>query len=349
MWMYIPNTSISSPSAPEEPDLISASSWQFQALEASAWSRGKPSRSRNWYQLWKRAYWLQRLFGAMPEPSTADSGVALWMASLAASRASLIALLGSNSGKKTSETCGQQPAASSSSRARGSSSSKTSVGCCLRAVRNECGETFTAWGSRLREDCSRRKKSARAMSANAYSSSPWPTPLASDDGRKVTPASHQNSLIKAAANWTTPSATDGQRGGTITEAMSGTSLAQQVRSLWSTPSVADVQGGRKSRSGERNQELLMNGQAEQLCSRLDQTTLADGETSSTDRRSLNPLFVEWLMGWPPGWTLLSAGPELTDFACSEMASYLSKLAMRSALLQLGLPREAPSAQLALFG
>ena len=114
---------------------------------------------------------------------------------------------------------------------------------------------------------------------------------------------------------------------------------------WSTPSVADVQGGRKTRSGDRNSELLMNGQADQLSSRLDQTISTVGETSSTDRRSLNPLFVEWLMGWPPGWTLLA----WTDFACSATELSLFKQRMRSALLSLGLPREAPPAQLALFG
>jgi hypothetical protein len=48
-WLYVPNCA-SSPSAPEEPDLTSASSWQFQALARSAWWRGKPSPS----QLWSR-------------------------------------------------------------------------------------------------------------------------------------------------------------------------------------------------------------------------------------------------------------------------------------------------------
>lgn len=123
-------------------------------------------------------------------------------------------------------------------------------------------------------------------------------------------------------------------------------LEQQAESLmWSTPSVADVQGGRKSRSGDRDNELLMNGQADQLCSRLDPMPSTHGEISSPDRRSLNPLFVEWLMGWPPGWTLAA----WTDFACSETELSLFKQRMRFALLSLGLPREAPPAQLALFG
>ena len=75
-----------------------------------------------------------------------------------------------------------------------------------------------------------------------------------------------------------------------------------------------------------------------------QVTSNSGETSSTARQSLNPLFVEWLMGWPPGWTLLA----WTDFACSETALSLYRRRMRSALSQLGLPAEAPPAQLALF-
>jgi DNA (cytosine-5)-methyltransferase 1 len=36
-------------------------------------------------------------------------------------------------------------------------------------------------------------------------------------------------------------------------------------------------------------------------SRLDQVP-PNGDGSSDQRRSLNPRFVEWLMGWPIGWT-----------------------------------------------
>lgn len=89
----------------------------------------------------------------------------------------------------------------------------------------------------------------------------------------------------------------------------------------------------------------MNGQAEQLSSRLDPMMTTVGEAHSRPRRSLNPLFVEWLMGWPPGWTLAA----WTEFACSGTELSLWKARMRSALLDLGLPQEAPPQQLALFG
>jgi hypothetical protein len=57
------------------------------------------------------------------------------------------------------------------------------------------------------------------------------------------------------------------------------------------------------------------------------------------RKSLNPHFVLWLMGWPPGWT---------SFACSETALSLYRQRLRSELLSLGLPRSAPPAQTLLL-
>ncbi|MND77963.1 hypothetical protein D3C80_696670 [compost metagenome] len=66
--------------------------------------------------------------------------------------------------------------------------------------------------------------------------------------------------------WTTPSASDATRGGCITEKMTGTSLAQQVNTQSRIPSFA---------------------------LQLDTIT-----------GPLNPEWVEWLMGWPIGWTEL---------------------------------------------
>ncbi|MFN3833416.1 MAG: hypothetical protein ACK4SQ_14415 [Allorhizobium sp.] len=155
--------------------------------------------------------------------------------------------------------------------------------------------------------------------------------------------------VFSASAWPTPTANDWKGSGPTLERkdgqMRGDRLDYATEQLWSTPSVADVQGGRKSRSGERNSELLMNGQADELCSLLDLTTSTVGETHLKPRRSLNPLFVEWLMGWPPGWTLAA----WTDFACSETELSLWRGRMRYALSQLGLPQEAPPQQLALFG
>lgn len=387
MWLFVPNTSTSSPSAPVEPASILASNWQFQMLEQCAWSRGKVSRSRNWYQLWKRASWLRRLYGAMPEPSMAAHGVAQWTASLVASRASRTALPESVSATKTSATSGQLPAGSSSNPRRGSSSSKTSGACSRRVGLNASGETFTDWASGLREDCSRRRKSAQAMSANASSSLLWPTATPSRGGdntnsKAVKDRGHGNNLVgiataHQASAWPTPTANDWKGSGPTMERsdgkMRGDRLDYATEQLWSTPRASDGEKGGPNQSfgaggiplpaqtvqwmtprshevgnyqysrGDKTKPVLtLTGQASSLPVLM---TVKTGKPHSKDRRSLNPLFVEWLMGWPPGWTLLA----WTDFACSETELSAWKRRMRCALLQLGLPPEAPPAQLALFG
>jgi hypothetical protein len=274
-----------------------------------------------------------------------------------------------------------------SSLARGSSSSKTSAACSQRGLmkslaRNEYSETFQSLVSRLREDCSRRQKSARAISGSAYSSLGWLTPSANEyaagtvEGKMQRMLSHQ--AKETSDQWSTPRASDGEKGGPNQSFGAGgmplpaqtvqwmTPRSHEVGEYqysrgdktkpvltltgqsqqWATPSVADVQGGRMSRSKDRSDELLLNGQSDRLSSSLqDRIIYPVGQVSSHPRRSLNPLFVEWLMGWPPGWTLVA----WTDFACSETELFHFKQRMRSALLQLGLPREAPPAQLALFG
>jgi hypothetical protein len=58
------------------------------------------------------------------------------------------------------------------------------------------------------------------------------------------------------------------------------------------------------------------------------------------RRKLNPSFVEWLMGWPPGWT---------SSECSVTAFIHWRSAMASALSSMSTPPGVTPAQLSLFG
>ena len=451
MWLYVPNTSTSSQSAPEAEGSISESNWRFQALAQSAWWRGKPSPSRTWFQRWNKVSFIRLLCGAMSEPSMADAGVAAWTASLAASRASRTAWPVESREVSTNATSGNQHGGSSSSPVSGSSSSKTSAACSRRGLTKSLepsgyGETFASLVSRLRSDCSRRRKSARAMSASAYSSSAsatdealaWPTPSARDwkgandilhdRGSKGAPLNeiakvwatpqardympphsperiaamkaeghgmrnlNDEAATWAPPKWPTPAVTDsfGARnrtsgrsnpdsqhhdGVTLNDAIvlwstptqvhrksekamrpfaeggqsSPPAIEQQAEALtntlWATPSVADTTGGRMTRSGDRSNEPLLKGQSDTLSSRLHPMLYPVGQVSSHPRRSLNPLFVEWLMGWPPGWTL----GVWIDFACSATELSRFKQRMRFALSQLALPAEAPPAQLALFG
>lgn len=342
MWAYIPRaTSTPSPSAPEGEGSTSESSWQSQAFARSFTWRGKPSPSRAWSQRLKKVTWLRLLSGRMPEPSQAAASADAWISSLGASLASRTPSPASALGEKTSAIFGARPGASSSSPEPGRFSSRTSAGCSHPAAPSVYGQTFAAWASELREDCSRRQKSARRRSASASSSSAWPTPR-SEMARALGNPKHlggrrgNGNIEDRVAAWATPTAHG--RTHTPRRVDHGQQLANQV-DRWSTPAVADVMGGRKSRSGARSSELLLNGQAERLSSLQAPTITTDGAPSSVSGRRLNPLFVEWLMGWPAGWT---------RFACSATELSRFKQRMRSELSHLGLPPNPP-AQWSLFG
>ena len=137
--------------------------------------------------------------------------------------------------------------------------------------------------------------------------------------------------------------------------------------MWGTPAVADVDGGRMRRSGSRSNELLLKAQAAQLveswatptardhrsihaspatharnsrplseqvgdfCSRPDLPMRTAGPNSSVTTRTLNPRFVEFLLGWPIGWTAF-------DFAATEWSRWLQRT--RSELLRLSSQKAA---------
>jgi hypothetical protein len=139
--------------------------------------------------------------------------------------------------------------------------------------------------------------------------------------------------------WRTPTASDPKRGDRpdwTPDPKAGEHSLNRQAMLWSTPTV----NGNSNRKG--SSEESGDGLRTQACDRFslpDPTNSTTGAMSSSERRTLNPLFVEWLMGWPEGWI---------SFACWEMELFHFKQAMRFVLLQLGLPPEAPPAQLGLF-
>jgi hypothetical protein len=160
----------------------------------------------------------------------------------------------------------------------------------------------------------------------AVAASTWPTPAASEarlgfqDRSDPEKKGTQVSLSTMAMIWSTPRASDGEKGGPNQRFISGGMPLPAQASDFSLPAPA---------------------------------TSTHGETSSHSRRSLNPLFTEWLMGWPPGWTMIAITPDLlTDgtrrgssgCACSATALSRFRADMRSALSSLGTPPAAPPEQ-----
>lgn len=354
MWIYVPTSSRSVPVAEAS---TSALSWQCQAFARSVTWRGKPLPSPTWSKRFSKVSWLKRLYGLMSEPSTASHGVGSWMASLAASRAShTLSQVGSGA-VSTIATSGPRPDASSLRRDRGSSSLKTLAACSRRGLTTSLeqkgyGETYADWVSRLRQDSSARRKSALRMRGSGFSSSAWPTPVANDDNK--TPESHLamkarmpggprntiTSLNVLVQTWSTPRSSDGEKGGPNQQfGVGGIPLPAQA-SQWATPRSTEGGQWQYANRQQTKKTLTLSGQA-QVFSLPDQQTSIDGETSSPERRSLNPRFVAWLMGWPP---IASTG---FGFSATEWCHY--RQAMRSALLELGFPNAAPPAQQSLFG
>ena len=127
---------------------------------------------------------------------------------------------------------------------------------------------------------------------------------------------HGKSLaIEAQRLLPTPTSSDSKASGgdPSTSNVTLTDAAVRGRGLLPTPSVADVQGGRKSRSGDRNGELLLNGIAAEdrwgdyapAIARwehaLGRPAPEPTQTSKKGNPQLSARFVEWLMGLPAGW------------------------------------------------
>lgn len=181
----------------------------------------------------------------------------------------------------------------------------------------------------------------------------WPTPRASEAGPDFAKEGRSDTgmaLPAAAAQWPTPAARDYKGANSAEHAASAPGAAHLdqlpnfVEHLWPTPTSLSF-GESHQPGNSKSYNATMR-----LASFLpDRPISTVGEESSHIRRSLNPLFVEWLMGWPPGWTLLAPMP-LASIACGCSATGLSsfKARMRSELLRLGLPPEAPPVQPSLF-
>ena len=157
-------------------------------------------------------------------------------------------------------------------------------------------------------------------------------------GKEFTGTRHAMKLIQAVNMWRTPTATDADGRGTYAtynaykdriERGKQISLANQVKfpQLWPTPKATDYKGsgpaGSKSAEHDLKKHNLKGvvmfyptpttgaglcggtGNFQQL-----KNLEARGQITEEERRSmaagnggqLNPDWVEWLMGFPPGWT-----------------------------------------------
>ena len=156
----------------------------------------------------------------------------------------------------------------------------------------------------------------------------WATPAASDGtrGGKITENMTGQSLpqmVNTPAKWPTPKASDaGPDFAKLDRSGTGISLATAV-AMYPTPTASNtkavhMRGADKGKPRAPRSYMTPtaqiatkcggrhNGKADTLASQI--AELEELKVSSTGQ--LNPVWVEWLMGWPIGWT--DSGPWVMD-------------------------------------
>jgi len=129
----------------------------------------------------------------------------------------------------------------------------------------------------------------------------WPTPRAQEPGS--TSVTHGSGLAETARHWLTPRATEsGEKQESFLKRMNDrtdkahSSLTAQIKA-WPTPMARDWKDSPGMKDRETGQISLPNMAFRS--GHQDQESMSDGDMS---QMRLNPLFTEWLMGWPIGWT-----------------------------------------------
>ena len=126
---------------------------------------------------------------------------------------------------------------------------------------------------------------------------PWPTPtVCGNYNRKGASATSGDGLATAVKNWPTPDAHMGSGGRTSKSPPTGKRASGTKQQItlndavkWATQTARDWRSGKASQATHDKNSRPLSEQA---------------------GGSLNPTWVEWLMGWPLGWTDLK--PLATD-------------------------------------
>ena len=282
MWLRIPTSHCLAATE----DSTSPSVALCRRLAASVSWRGKLLRPQSWRLVWRTEAWRRHLSGLTSEPSQADSFVAAWLDSLVGSPARTSALQGDKQESRESEAdCSLR---SSDSFASWSPSS----GCFLRTSRQ-----FSIF--QQEQPFSENLPKSGSMRNGELFQRPMLVDRTGESGRLC---------------WPTARAQDSEHG-------QETDYDPTVGgACWPTPATRDYRSpngaSHMDRStGAKHMDQLPNFIGHSFLP-APPTSTHGGKSPSTSTRRLNPDFVDWLMGLPPGWT---------DYAPLETASYLSKV------------------------
>jgi hypothetical protein len=154
-----------------------------------------------------------------------------------------------------------------------------------------------------------------------YATKAWTTPVADDTSTRSSRYAQGGTALSMQANeqaetrsreqWRTPTTKEVEHGPMKPEfrAARGQTVGLQDQvSGWPTPAARDRRGANseahftEDRPGAMHMDQMPNAVVHGFPYSPPDPSTPDGEPSSEERRTLNPRFVEWLMGWPIGWT-----------------------------------------------
>ena len=219
------------------------------------------------------------------------------------------------SAKAPARAYGSSSAASSPSSGRASSSSRTSRAA-HRSGSRSSSETFGSEAIERALSRFRRETSALPISDEGSSSSPWPTATASETKRRVSPKEGAQQVARAAracpggtlsgAMWPTATATDAKASGS-TSAYWGRRAEGSQRHEGLTLTDATVRSGLFATATATRWHSQNNGNPKDGRERYATAgTLTLDGAARVDGGRLNPDWVEMLMGFPAGWTVIDS-------------------------------------------
>lgn len=300
----------------------------------SCTSSGKHTQPQIWSRRWKQEPWLRLLSGLTWEPSQAQSAVITWAEqaftpSLAESHASPSPSQESGSTAMTPGTFSARPWNSLKPLILNGSPWKTSQGSLFLTDSGDLQKDWTNWATTWRQSCSALVTWGPRMDELGCLS--WQTPTGSMIGswRQVGAVVRENLLPNEAQEWRTPSA--GNPEGGVMEIRPETAGKYKLRDdsvKWATPtaSAAKNQGSKLAEASKPIADQAVDFSLPQRTTPHGGASCTSDLTSArryralrlmraTMKHRLNPLFAEWLMGWPEQWStvLTDSGSLVTEW------------------------------------
>ena len=305
-WLYVPGLAESNS---DSGSLLATDTEPF------VMSRGKPMQRPSLERAWKTKPWMSRLSGLTLEPSTAARGVAKWILSLPDTHANRSALPADSVEPTIPDICGLMYAESLKRLNLDGSSART------------CQDTLNLGSETLYSRSSKdsdtpwstthlaRLKLARLIGVSGCSS--WPT-IVMHDGRRPCGgigSTQGVSLSRDVAQWATPRA-DQSAGSKNVEWEPGkkprvdgkpitTALTDQVSLFGRPPQTTPMLGDTCSTDGPNSRRLWRTPNVGDIIAEgcgIAKTGQNHLPQQLGGKKRLNPLFVEWLMNFPSGWS-----------------------------------------------